>query len=105
MRDVSSHVKKLLIFVNNPPLENKIGVFFASWKTSSKMGLVSGKEAVVASALQVAGGWASNLLKMRPLPCEVVVSFHSKRCAWTAGEKDRGDFRAWCTLTSVPITL
>lgn len=40
--------------------------FFHSWKTSSRMGFVSGNEAFVAGALRVAGVWESNLLKVRP---------------------------------------
>lgn len=38
------------------------------------MGLVSGNDAFVARALQVAGGWASNLLKMTLLPREAVMT-------------------------------
>lgn len=66
---------------------------------------VSGHEAFIPSALQVAGEWASNLLKLRLLLCEVVMSLHNEHCAWTAREKDRGDFRTWCSFTSVIITL
>lgn len=79
--------------------------FYQFWKTSTKMGFVSGHEDFAASTLRGAGGSASSGLKMRLLPCEVVVSLYNKCCTWTAGEKDRRDFRAWCSLALVPIIL
>lgn len=68
--------------------------FFQFWKTVTKMGFVSGHEGFAASTLRGAAGRVSNCLKRRLLPCEVVVSLYNKCCTWTAGEKDRRDFRA-----------